>query len=230
MDVSGSPPQRQSFLSGFMPRRARSSSVPPPPELDSSPSANRRRAGLPASQSARAAQSQQQPAPSPSNTTPAGVHHTTGHFPIVASATGLGGILRRSRRDSTGPPPTPDSPTSNPVHNDTMSAEAVPTAAPTSSPPGQAHRIRLVPHLESTRSLPFEPIIRDPIENGSVLKVGRFTDRQVPAASSANAHNSLKIAFKSKVVSRGHAELWVESGGKVGFLITICHAHTRSGR
>ncbi|KAF8324930.1 SMAD/FHA domain-containing protein, partial [Cantharellus anzutake] len=77
------------------------------------------------------------------------------------------------------------------------------------------HRIRLVPHLESTRSLPFEPIIRDAIENGPVIRVGRFTDRQTNGNNSApNAPNALKIAFRSKVVSRGHAEIWVEEGGK----------------
>lgn len=81
--------------------------------------------------------------------------------------------------------------------------------------PGTVHRIRLVPHLESSRSLPFEPIIRDAIENGPALRVGRFTDRQTAMASAPNAPNALKIAFRSKVVSRGHAEIWVESGGKV---------------
>jgi hypothetical protein len=81
--------------------------------------------------------------------------------------------------------------------------------------PGTVHRIRLLPHLESARSLPFEPIIRDAIENGPALRVGRFTDRQTAMASAPNAPNALKIAFRSKVVSRGHAEIWVESGGKV---------------
>lgn len=221
MDVTGSPsPRHQSFLSGFIPRRARSSSVPPPPDppldFESSPSNNRRRAALP---------SPHAPTATPSNTTPAGgsANHFPGsHFPVVSSATGLSAILRRSRRDSTGPPPvnSDTSPCTRPSNN--MPAVETATTTPPAtaqSPPGQAHRIRLVPHLESTRSLPFEPIIRDPIEGGSVLKVGRFTDRQVPAASSANASNSLKIAFKSKVVSRGHAELWVEAGGKVCLLL-----------
>lgn len=83
--------------------------------------------------------------------------------------------------------------------------------------PGTVHRIRLIPHLESARSLPFEPIVRDAIENGPALRVGRFTDRQTAMASAPNAPNALKIAFRSKVVSRGHAEIWVESGGKVSF-------------
>lgn len=75
------------------------------------------------------------------------------------------------------------------------------------------HRIRLVPHLENSRSLHFEPITRECREGTPAIRIGRFTDRSGMAANS----NSLqgKIAFKSKVVSRGHAEIWCEANGKV---------------
>uniref|UniRef100_V5E409 Component of the spindle assembly checkpoint dma1 n=1 Tax=Kalmanozyma brasiliensis (strain GHG001) TaxID=1365824 RepID=V5E409_KALBG len=123
------------------------------------------------------------------------------------------------------------------------------------------HRIRLVPHLEATRSLHFEPIERDLKEGDGGVKVGRFTDRQpshrdpvaatlagvvndatssgelgsaaAPVQSSrgqpgarggaipiSGSHggggriDSSRIAFKSKVVSRGHAEIWCEPNGK----------------
>lgn len=75
--------------------------------------------------------------------------------------------------------------------------------------------------MESLRSLPFEPIIRDAVEGSPPLRVGRFTDRQTAMASAPNAPNALKIAFRSKVVSRGHAEIWVEAGGKVRFWFPI---------
>jgi hypothetical protein len=137
-------------------------------------------------------------------------------------------------------------------------AEATPAAA---HAPGTVHRIRLVPHLEATRSLHFEPIERDVAEGEACLvKMGRFTDRTAAAAAPASemgmtnsatmadvtlggpatSHagaagesaarpgaaatssaggggrlDSTRVAFKSKVVSRGHAELWCESGGKV---------------
>lgn len=43
-----------------------------------------------------------------------------------------------------------------------------------------------------------------------MLRVGRFTDR-----SSSGAHpDPLRVAFKSKVVSRGHAEVWCDEQGK----------------
>ena len=88
------------------------------------------------------------------------------------------------------------------------------SAAPTNSRGnGPAHRIRLVPHLDSRRSLRFDPISRDVREGDSPLRIGRFTDRSGMGLAAANAVGS-KLAFKSKVVSRAHAEIWVESGGR----------------
>jgi len=154
-------------------------------------------------------------------------------------------------------------------------AEVAPPAAADGSV--RTYRIRLVPHLETSRSLAFDPVVRElmPIHvppgiapsvaaasistpgaavNGRppalVLKIGRFTDKTPSAGavaaaaatisagntSSAGAVSGMsgiagptltiaggggdvcsgKVAFKSKVVSRAHAEIWCESGGKVG--------------
>ncbi|KAG1795955.1 uncharacterized protein HD556DRAFT_1471182 [Suillus plorans] len=41
----------------------------------------------------------------------------------------------------------------------------------------QTHRIRLVPHLDSRRTLRFEPITRDLKDNDIPLHIGHFTDR-----------------------------------------------------
>jgi hypothetical protein len=149
-----------------------------------------------------------------------------------------------------------------------------------SDAPVTTFRIRLVPHLETYRSVHFEPIVRDlkPCDNsdnptglGTVVKIGRFTERPAtapqPAPSRSNgfaeytsmdsgaawmgaggggdvtaplardlattelhrpvvittpsgaggggALTSNKVAFRSKVVSRAHAEFWVEAGGQV---------------
>ncbi|KAH8110234.1 SMAD/FHA domain-containing protein, partial [Phellopilus nigrolimitatus] len=78
---------------------------------------------------------------------------------------------------------------------------------------GRSHRIRLVPHLDSNRSLHFEPISRDVREGDSPLRIGRFTDRSGMGVAALNAQNTNKLAFKSKVVSRAHAEVWCETGG-----------------
>jgi hypothetical protein len=64
-----------------------------------------------------------------------------------------------------------------------------------------------------------------------LLKIGRFTDKTpaapTPSAAASGSVPTLtiaggggdvcsgKVAFKSKVVSRAHAEIWCESGGKV---------------
>lgn len=152
-----------------------------------------------------------------------------------------------------------------PEASTTDPASAAPAASGSASPAGSRplngmHRIRLVPHLEATRSLHFEPIERDLKEGANAVKVGRFTDRQpshrdpvaatlAGVANDANSSgefgstaraqssrgqpgarggaipisgshggggriDSARIAFKSKVVSRGHAEIWCEPGGK----------------
>lgn len=168
-------------------------------------------------------------------------------------------------------------------NNVVVPQDAVPVASSSQSETAPAlasttgHRIRLVPHLEATRSLHFEPIERDLVEGAIAVKIGRFTDRGnptistlgtngpdstmsnagglvssttaahgiVPASSSTGGVpgarggaipssaggggrvDSGRIAFKSKVVSRGHAEVWCEAGGKVrtkverGFVCTM---------
>ena len=103
------------------------------------------------------------------------------------------------------------------------SAGAIPTApAPppttttttTTTTTNATHRIRLVPHIDSRRTLRFDPISRDLIAGSPALRIGRFTDRSGLGLAAVNAMGSHRLAFKSKVVSRAHAEIWVESGGR----------------
>jgi pSer/pThr/pTyr-binding forkhead associated (FHA) protein len=69
-----------------------------------------------------------------------------------------------------------------------------------------------VPHLDSRRTLRFEPITRDLKDDDPPLRIGRFTDRSGIGLNAANLLSSNKLAFKSKVVSRSHAEIWFEAG------------------
>ncbi|KAF8930144.1 hypothetical protein BGZ58_008437 [Dissophora ornata] len=62
--------------------------------------------------------------------------------------------------------------------------------------------IRIVPHLDAPRSLHFDVVDKD-VSEGFVLKIGRFTDKQTLPN---------RVTFKSKVVSRGHAEIFTENG------------------
>jgi hypothetical protein len=64
-------------------------------------------------------------------------------------------------------------------------------------------RIRLVPNVGlSSRSFVFEVIDRE-LEPGVTYRIGRFSDRNALAD---------RLSFKSKVVSRGHSEIWTEQG------------------
>ncbi|KAG0049378.1 hypothetical protein BGZ83_005837 [Gryganskiella cystojenkinii] len=97
-------------------------------------------------------------------------------------------------------------------HAATASASAAaPVSSPTteqpSTPAGASStaalpHIRIVPHLDAPRSLHFEVVDKD-VPEGFVIKIGRFTDKQALPN---------RVTFKSKVVSRGHAEIYTESG------------------
>ncbi|KAK9764164.1 hypothetical protein K7432_008559 [Basidiobolus ranarum] len=68
---------------------------------------------------------------------------------------------------------------------------------------GEIPHIRIVPHIVDLNKSLYFPIIETDVPEGTILKIGRFTEK---------AQSPLRIAFKSKVVSRGHAELWSTNG------------------
>ncbi|KAG1813622.1 SMAD/FHA domain-containing protein, partial [Suillus subaureus] len=70
-----------------------------------------------------------------------------------------------------------------------------------------AHRICLVPHIDSNNTFHFEPISRHLRDGDNPIHVGRPTNR--PAV---NARFTNKISFDSKVLSRFHAEIWSDNG------------------
>ncbi|KAI0254551.1 SMAD/FHA domain-containing protein, partial [Lactifluus subvellereus] len=123
-------------------------------------------------------------------------------------------ILRRRR--SGGALASSNIPQVPTVTSSTTQPSSMPALSnvPATAHTGASHRIRLVPHLDSRRSLRFDPITRDVAEGDAALRIGRFTERSGMGISQANALNSNKLAFKSKVVSRAHAEVWCEAGGK----------------
>ncbi|KAI9498134.1 hypothetical protein BDB00DRAFT_784210 [Zychaea mexicana] len=62
--------------------------------------------------------------------------------------------------------------------------------------------VRIVPSIDNPRrSLIFDIVDRE-LKGGSVVKIGRFTDRSV---------TTNHVSFKSKVVSRTHCEIWVDA-------------------
>jgi len=62
--------------------------------------------------------------------------------------------------------------------------------------------IRIVPHLDNTLSLHFK-VIDLTLPDKVYVKIGRSTGKTI---------GKDRIAFKSKVVSRDHAEIWTENG------------------
>jgi len=71
--------------------------------------------------------------------------------------------------------------------------------------------IRFIPHVEtrSTRpSLHFQAVSRTLKNASTIVRVGRYSERDSPTAED----NTLPVGFKSKVVSRRHCEFWCASG------------------
>ncbi|WVQ72006.1 hypothetical protein IAR50_001550 [Cryptococcus sp. DSM 104548] len=287
---------RHSFL-GFM--RARGRSVTAEHRAAAVPSNGNSQATTSASldSATRGAGAREQSAPGHAEAPTGGSVTRTVSTPL--SGTSVPNSLRpvAAAAANTSSDPASSCAPSNPPNNASSSSNsspAPPSTDSTDSTDVKTFRIRLVPHLESRRSLPFEPVIREmypvavtghpgttPIEAGSrvadrgtfsstggagravvrgkpvalVLKIGRFTDRgdRLPApqaASTAGVNGgwggsggnggegtlssdiprsapaslgiaggggdmtSGKAAFRSKVVSRSHAEIWCEEGGK----------------
>ena len=75
--------------------------------------------------------------------------------------------------------------------------------------------IRLIPHQDprSNRpSLAFPPTTRTLPHEDCVIRVGRYSERDVMPNSSPNTPSAAPVGFKSKVVSRRHCEFWCSQG------------------
>jgi len=129
-----------------------------------------------------------------------------------------------ARRSTGGVPSAPSPSSGNRVASNRSSRHMVPPlnipTTSTNSPPAPgAHRLRLVPHLDSRRSLKFDAVTRDLVVGDAPLRVGRFTDRS-NIAGDTNANVSVaghnKLAFKSKVCLRG---LCIHASSLLTFII-----------
>jgi E3 ubiquitin-protein ligase DMA1/2 len=215
---SESPPSRTTILGSFLRGRPRnysqslttdvhhhplldpsSSSLQPPPPI---PHSSRRRPGVPTSL----------------------MTNNNNNNGNTTSGLGITSMLRRRRSagNVSVPVPAPQLISSSATAAAALSLGAF-MSRPSPSPAGATaatpnhntpHRIRLVPHLDTRRSLRFDAISRDLKEGDPSLRIGRFTDRSGIGLAAVNALGSNKLAFRSKVVSRAHAEIWVESGGR----------------
>ena len=77
------------------------------------------------------------------------------------------------------------------------------------------YSIRLTPSIDHSSTHPymfFGPIVRK-LKPGKGISIGRYTERSKKAATAASG-SSEPVVFKSKVVSRKHAELTVDERGR----------------
>ncbi|KAF9068165.1 hypothetical protein BDP27DRAFT_1327717 [Rhodocollybia butyracea] len=88
-----------------------------------------------------------------------------------------------------------------------------PTTPPAPSSTSGPFRLRLVSDPEPRRSLQFDAITRDMHVGDPALQIGRFMGDLLNGSGVINNDPRLfKLTFESIVVSRAHAELWVEAG------------------
>lgn len=132
--------------------------------------------------------------------------------PSIAATTENDGIRRRSlsgasallarrfTRQSSAPRPTSSR------SETTRRRATIAASTPQQTSNDIKVHVRIVPNIENpSRSLIFDIVDRE-LEVGSVIRIGRYSER----------HANLNcMSFKSKVVSRCHSEVWVETDGKV---------------
>ncbi|KAL9587433.1 MAG: hypothetical protein Q9212_000249 [Teloschistes hypoglaucus] len=142
------------------------------------------------------------PFPSPSNT----LNHQPAQEDGASTSrnTVIGGIskiMARHRADSR--PTNSEAPKSNvspgpkdPTHNELPS-------------------LRLIPHQDpraSRPSLTFPPMARTLPNEDSIIRVGRYSERDAAPNPPPNVPSAAPVGFKSKVVSRKHCEFWCDNG------------------
>ncbi|KAI8366895.1 SMAD/FHA domain-containing protein [Blakeslea trispora] len=126
------------------------------------------------------------------------------HLPSSSSTTELSRRFSSLRHSANSSNPAFQHASSSPVSP--MSSSSPPPPVPSSTLP--KIRIKLVPNVGITnRCFVFDVVDRELERGGPVLKLGRYSDRTIV---------SDRLSFKSKVVSRYHAEIWLSDiDGKI---------------
>ncbi|KAH7890647.1 hypothetical protein F5I97DRAFT_63007 [Phlebopus sp. FC_14] len=75
--------------------------------------------------------------------------------------------------------------------------------------PTAYYKIRCVPDPKAPRALQFKPLTRV-LKDGDVLRIARFAENSDAGLTAANALDLDRLVFKTRVVSRTHAEVWME--------------------
>ncbi|CEG83798.1 Putative Zinc finger, RING-type and FHA domain containing protein [Rhizopus microsporus] len=133
----------------------------------------------------------------PRNRSLSASNSTTSSASPALISRGFASIRRAHRRLSASSPVSPSQESSyEPIQ------PTVEQSNNNTDPPIKTH-IRLVPNVGlSSRSFVFDVIDKE-LEPGILYRIGRFSDRNTI---------DQRLSFKSKVVSRNHAEIWSENG------------------
>ncbi|KAI1004430.1 hypothetical protein K3495_g3784 [Podosphaera aphanis] len=163
---------------------------------------------------------------------------TSGWLPTVGGQSGVSRIVTEPKATVTGSPSAvlsnhslfpEDSNVMSPTHTSTSrmgsdheeSENVGPQVLSTtnenvnSSMSHQLPSIRLSAHQDPRAqrpSLVFPPMFRILPSGQEVLRVGRYSEKDLPPTQSTNIPSSAPIGFKSKVVSRRHCEFWWSGG------------------
>jgi len=120
-------------------------------------------------------------------------------------------IFRDMARDRSGSAPNGANGSSNGVRNHSIPG----SSSLTGHPQDQMPTIKLIPHQDprSNRpSLAFPATSRTLPHEDCVIRVGRYSERDMNTNSPPNTPSSAPVGFKSKVVSRRHCEFWCSHG------------------
>ena len=121
------------------------------------------------------------------------------------------GLLVNMARNAAGRAPNSNSADGS----NSLSSSPNPPSNITGNPHDQMPTIRLIPHQDrgsSRPSLSFPTTTRTLPQEDSVIRVGRYSERDTNPNPPPNIPSSAPIGFKSKVVSRKHCEFWCSNG------------------
>jgi E3 ubiquitin-protein ligase DMA1/2 len=137
--------------------------------------------------------------------------------PAIPEPTYSTDAMRFARLDD-GPPHLDPNPSDIPpqvMSEANSTAEANTTALFREPSQSKLPSITFLPHQDprSTRpSLSFAPVTRTLKSEASVIRVGRYSERETFIHSGPHEIDAAPVGFKSKVVSRKHCEFWFSNG------------------
>ncbi|KAI4107107.1 MAG: hypothetical protein L6R37_001808 [Teloschistes peruensis] len=114
---------------------------------------------------------------------------------------GISKIMARHRADS------------RPTNSEAPKSSVSP--GPKDAPHNELPSLRLIPHQDpraSRPSLTFPPMARTLPNEDSIIRVGRYSERDAAPNPPPNVPSAAPVGFKSKVVSRKHCEFWCDNG------------------